>query len=212
VGGTEIKNFYYMQEDKNISKKEKILRKVAWRLRSLIGISPNGLSFVRVFGTPWIAILLIETLSRESVLLAILTIVLYSLIVLTDLFDGPLARAIQTKSGVAAHDSGYGGVLDRVSDKLLIVFSLVPFGAHPLIVVIITGESFLLYQALHAQSKKKKQATYVGKIKMLLQTFLLPLLLAEMFIMNPIYIPAVNAYMALTVIFTALSVVSHYRK
>ncbi len=194
-----------------ISTKEKILRKIALQLRSLTGISPNDLSFARVFLAPWITLLLIETLGRENIKIAVATIILYMFVVLTDLFDGPLARAMQ-EDGKNTHDVGYGGVLDRVGDKLLIVFSLVVFGAHPLIVLIIIGESLLAYQALHAKTTKKKQATYAGKIKMLLQTFLMPLLLVNVFYENETFALVVTLYMVIATIFTGMSVVSHYRK
>ena len=166
---------------------------------------------MRVFLTPWIALLLIETLKKESFALAIVVLVLYLLAVLTDLFDGPLARAMQ-EEGDITHNIGYGGVLDRVSDKFLIVFSLVPFGANPLIITIIIGESLLLYQTLHAKTIKKKQATSAGKTKMLLQTFLMPLLLVNIFYENEVFAVVVTSYMTITVFFTVLSVVSHYRK
>ena len=104
-----------------ISKKEKVLRKISLRLKKLTGISPNNLSFIRVFLTPWITLSLIEALERDSVTFAITALSLYLIAVLTDLFDGPLARAVQ-EEGDTKHNVGYGGVLDRVSDKLLIVF------------------------------------------------------------------------------------------
>lgn len=179
-------------------------------LHRTIGITPNGLSLVRIFLTPWITLLLIETLARGSVSLAVASVSLYALVALTDLFDGPLARALVAEEP-HSHDVGYGGALDRISDKLLIVFSLVPFGANPFLVAIIIGESALLYQALHATSTKKKQATYIGKIKMNLQTLLMPILLfahlsgGEGIAMFSFW------YAGLSALFTFLSVWSHFR-
>jgi phosphatidylglycerophosphate synthase len=193
-----------------VSKKEQFLRKVALFIHKKTGLSPNILSLMRIFLSPWIALLVIESLRKESVPLALFSIGLYFVIVVTDIFDGPLARAINDKKE-HAHDVGYGGMLDRVSDKMLIVFSLVPFGVGPVTAAIIIGESFLGYQALHAKTVKEKQATSVGKIKMALQTFLMPLLLLDIFVVGDMFRLFVFAYAVLTVFFTFSSVWSHYR-
>lgn len=195
-----------------ISSKERILQKVGLFLYGTFGVSPNGLSMVRIFGTPWVALLVTESIKRHSAVLAILTIVSYVAVVLTDLVDGPLARAIAADPD-STRDVGYGGALDRISDKLLIVFSLIPFGTNPYIVAIIIGESILLHQALFAKTTKAKQATYIGKIKMVLQTFLMPIILLGVFAggsSNTVSL-GITAYAALTTLFTFLSVLSHYR-
>lgn len=192
-----------------MSPKERVLRQVGMWLHKTTGITPNGLSLLRIFLTPWITLLIIETIRTMSVSYAVAAIVLYFFAVLTDLFDGPLARALVAE-GNTEHDVGYGGALDRVSDKLIIVFSLVPFGLNVYVAAIILGESVLLYQALHAKTTKKKQATYVGKIKMTLQTMLMPLLMVSMFV--PVHPYGVTGFMMLVVLFTILSVVSHYKK
>lgn len=176
-----------------------------------MGITPNGLSLLRIFFTPWIALLIIETLRTESVLLFWLTIGVYFFAVLTDLFDGPMARAMVARSA-ESHDVGYGGVLDRISDKLIIVFSLIPFGFDPFIVLIILGESMLLYQALHATTTKAKQAVNIGKIKMTLQTFLMPLLLFSTIYKDVLSPKCIVVFLGLVVLFTFFSVVTHYRK
>lgn len=194
-----------------MTQKEKLLRKVAWRLRKVTGISPNGLSFIRVFGTPWILLLLIETLSRGNGVLGMVAVAVYFFVVLTDFFDGPLAREMEER-GDTTHDVHYGSALDRISDKLLVVFSLIPFGAHPLIVLIVIGESALLYQALYAKDTKKRKATYIGKVKMFLQTFLMPFLLMGVFYENLMLSRVVLVYMGVVALFTMLSIVSHYRK
>jgi phosphatidylglycerophosphate synthase len=192
-----------------MSPKERVLQQIGMWMHRWFGITPNGLSLMRIFCTPWITLLIIETIRTMSAVYAVCALALYVFAILTDLFDGPLARALVAQ-GTVSHDVGYGGALDRISDKLIIVFSLVPFGFNVFITAIILGESILLYQALHATTTKKKQATYVGKIKMTLQTILMPLLLVSMFI--PMHMYFVNGYMGLVVLFTFLSVMSHYKK
>jgi phosphatidylglycerophosphate synthase len=147
-----------------MSPKERVLQQIGMWMHRWFGITPNGLSLMRIFCTPWITLLIIETIRTMSAVYAVCALALYVFAILTDLFDGPLARALVAQ-GTVSHDVGYGGALDRISDKLIIVFSLVPFGFNVFITAIILGESILLYQALHATTTKKKQATYVGEDK-----------------------------------------------
>ena len=191
--------------------KEYVLQKIALWAHLKIGITPNGLSLLRIFLTPWIMLLVVETIHTESVMFFWLTLGVYFFAILTDLFDGPLARAMVARSP-QSHDIGYGSVLDRISDKLIIVFSLIPFGFDPFIVLIIIGESMLLYQALHATTTKAKQAVYIGKIKMTLQTFLMPVLLISILYTNILPVKYTFVFLCIVVLFTFLSVVTHYKK
>jgi len=158
-----------------------------------------------VFSAPWLALLVSKIISEKSLTLTLITIILYSLIVLTDLLDGILARAI---SKTENHDHSQGGMLDRLSDKILIIFMLIPFGFNLFTFLIILAESILAFQAIHSPAHKK-QAKYVGKIKMVLQTFLIPILILQISI-NFIPEMIIYTYIIVTIIFTCASVYSHY--
>jgi|GEM_PF-2059921 len=183
----------------------KITEKFVFFLHKKYGITPDILTYVRIFGAPWLALLISKIVSGKSATLTIITILLYLVIIFTDLIDGILARKI---SKTDAHDHSYGGMLDRLGDKILIIFLLIPFGLNLFTFLIILGESLLAYQALHA-THDKKQAKIYGKAKMLLQSFLILILVVqttwnifpEMFIYT---------YIIITIIFTYISVYSHY--
>ncbi len=183
----------------------KITEKFALHLNRRFGITPNALTYTRIFAAPWLALLVSEILSDKSPALAIITIIIYLLIITTDVLDGILARAISKER---SHDHFAGGMLDRLADKILIIFILIPFGLNLFTFLIILAESILAYQAIHSQGRKK-QATRTGKSKMFLQAFLVPILilwkttnfLPDMF---------VYTYIVVTIIATYASVYSHY--
>ena len=193
---------------------EKIFQKIGLFLYHRFHITPNGLSYSRIFATPWIVLLIAESIKAQSVYLGIITVVMYTSVVLTDAIDGPLARALilSEQEQDHPHDMKHGAILDRISDKILIVFCLIPFGMNIFIILIIFGESMLAYQALLSKTLKRKQATQVGKIKMLLQTVLVPVMLLAYVTKNNIFVESVNILLAITAIFTLLSVISHYKK
>ena len=184
---------------------KEILEKFVLFLYKKYGITPDFLTYIRVFSAPWLALLVSKIISEKSLTLTLITIILYSLIVLTDLLDGILARAI---SKTENHDHSQGGMLDRLSDKILIIFMLIPFGFNLFTFLIILAESILAFQAIHSPAHKK-QAKYVGKIKMVLQTFLIPILILQISI-NFIPEMIIYTYIIVTIIFTCASVYSHY--
>jgi len=184
---------------------KEILEKFVFFLYKKYGITPDFLTYIRVFSAPWLALLVSKIISEKSLTLTLITIILYSLIVLTDLLDGILARAI---SKTENHDHSQGGMLDRLSDKILIIFMLIPFGFNLFTFLIILAESILAFQAIHSPAHKK-QAKYVGKIKMVLQTFLIPILILQISI-NFIPEMIIYTYIIVTIIFTCASVYSHY--
>ncbi len=184
---------------------KKILEKFVLFLHKKYSITPNVLSYIRIFSAPWLALLVSKILSNKSLTLALITVVLYSLVIVTDLLDGILARVIsKTKN----HDHSHGGMLDRLSDKILIIFMLIPFGLNLFTFLIISAESILAFQALYSPSHKK-QATRAGKIKMFLQAFLIPILILQV-VTNFIPEMITYTYIIVTIIFTYVSVYSHY--
>ena len=184
---------------------KKNLEKFALFLYKRYGITPDTLTYIRIFSAPWLALLVTKIISGQSFRLAVITIIFYFLVVATDFLDGIIARAISKNE---AHDHAHGGMLDRISDKILIIFLLIPFGLNLFTFLIILAESMLAFQAIHSPDDKK-QATQAGKIKMVLQTFLTPILIINI-TTNLITEMIVYAYIIITIIFTYVSVYSHY--
>ncbi|HEV7423914.1 MAG TPA: CDP-alcohol phosphatidyltransferase family protein [Candidatus Paceibacterota bacterium] len=171
------------------------------------GITPNVLTYTRIFAAPWLALFVSYSISSKSHVLVIFTLVFYVLIIGTDFLDGILARHI---SKTEVHDHIWGAMLDRLSDKILIIFMLIPFGLNFLSVSIIAGESFLAYQAISSPSDKKR-ATKAGKLKMFFQALLIPILIlwkTTHFVSDWIaYI-----FIITTILLTYISVYSHFFK
>lgn len=184
---------------------KKIPEKFVLYLHKKYGITPDILTYIRIFAAPWLALLISKIISSKSLKLAIITIILYFLVVATDFLDGILAREI---SKTASHDHSYGGMLDRIADKILIIFVLVPFGLNLFTFLIISAESILAFQALNSPSHEK-QANRAGKIKMVLQTLLIPILILQM-VTNLIPDMLVYTYIIITIISTYTSIYSHY--
>ncbi len=184
---------------------KEILEKFVLYLHKHYGLTPNFLTYTRIFSAPWLALLISETIRDKSLKLTIVTIVLYVLVVITDFLDGILARAISKEK---SHDHQQGGMLDRISDKILIIFLLIPFGFNLFTFLIILAESILAFQAIHSPSHKK-QASQAGKIKMFLQAFLIPVLILQI-TTNLLPDMFVYVYMIVTIIATYTSVYSHY--
>lgn len=197
---------------------KKYLEKFVLFLHKKYGITPDALTYVRIFAAPWLALFISKILSSKSLTLAIIFLVFYILVVITDLFDGILARAISktparnafstADAGRENHNHSHGGMLDRLADKILIIFLLIPFGLSLFTFLIILAESILAFQTIYSPSDKK-QATNAGKIKMVLQTLLIPILILQA-ITNFIPVMVIYTYIIITIIFTYISVYSHY--
>lgn len=184
---------------------KKMIKKFVLFLHKKYGITPDILSYIRIFSAPWLALLISKIISGKSLTLTLITIALYILIVATDFLDGILARAISKEE---THDHSQGGMLDRISDKILIIFMLIPFGLNLFTFLIILAESTLVFQAIFSLSHEK-QATRAGKIKMVLQTLLIPILILQT-VLNFVPEMVVYTYIVITIIFTYISVYSHY--
>ncbi|MCM2339423.1 MAG: CDP-alcohol phosphatidyltransferase family protein [Burkholderiales bacterium] len=184
---------------------KKHLEKFVLFLHKKYKITPDILTYIRIFSAPWIALLISKVLSGKSLSLSIITIVIYILVVSTDLLDGILARAI---SKTNEHDHAHGGMLDRIADKILIITLLIPFGLNLFTFLIILAESILLFHVLFAPSEEK-QAHKAGKIKMILQTILIPILILNTTI-NIAPEMLVYIYIIITIIASFVSVYSHY--
>ena len=184
---------------------KKILEKFILFLYRKYGLTPDVLTYIRIFSAPWLALLISMVLSDNNIKLTIITIVLYLLIIATDFLDGILARAI---SKTEEHDHYHGGILDQISDKILIIFILIPFGLNLFTVLIILAESLLAFQVLNFPNRQK-QVTYTEKIKKWLQILLIPILILQA-VISSIPDMAVYVYIIITIIFTYLSVYTHF--
>lgn len=184
---------------------KKYLEKFVLFLHKKYGITPDILTYIRIFSAPWLALLISKIISNKSLTLAIITIILYAIVVSTDLLDGILARALpKTKD----HDFSHGGMLDRLSDKILMILLLIPFGFNLFTFLIVSAESILAFQALFSPAHEK-QAGRAGKIKMVLQTLLIPILILQV-VTN--FIPDIFTYIYIiaVIVSTYTSVYSHY--
>ena len=83
---------------------KKYLEKFVMFLHKKYRITPDILSYIRIFSAPWLALLVSQILSSKSLTLTIVTIILYILIIATDFLDGILARAISKEE---KHDHPY---------------------------------------------------------------------------------------------------------
>jgi phosphatidylglycerophosphate synthase len=184
---------------------KKILEKFILFLHRKYGLTPDILTYIRIFSAPWLALLISRILAKGGLILAIITIILYLKVVATDFWDGILARAI---SKTEEYDHYHGRLLDKLSDKILIIFILIPFGLNLFTVLIILAESLLVFQTLRFPDFEMK-ANYVEKIKKWLQIFLIPILILQA-VMSSIPDMAVYAYIVVTIIFTYFSVYSHF--
>ncbi len=183
---------------------KKTLEKFVLFLHKKYGITPDILTYIRIFSAPWLALFISKILIHKSITLTIIILLFYFLIISTDFLDGILARAIPENKH---HDHSYGGMLDRLADKILIIFILIPFGFNLFTFLLILAESILAFQALFSPNDKK-QALKAGKIKMILQTFLLPILILQAVTNFPDMVAYL--YIILTIIATYVSVYSHY--
>ncbi|MCX6751548.1 MAG: CDP-alcohol phosphatidyltransferase family protein [Candidatus Nomurabacteria bacterium] len=184
---------------------KKYLEKFVLFLHKKYGITPNILTYIRIFSAPWLALLISKILSGKSLMLAIITIILYILVVSTDFLDGILARALPKTEN---HNHSHGGMLDRLADKILIIFLLIPFGLNLFTFLIILAESMLIFQAMHSL-EYKKQINYTEKIKIVLQILLIPILMLQA-VMNFVPEMIVYVYIIITIISTYVSLYSHY--
>lgn len=190
---------------KKLEKIKKHLEKFVMFLYKKYGITPDILTYIRIFSAPWIALLITKIISGESKILTIITVLLYLIIIFTDFLDGILARAISKEE---KHDHFQGGMIDRLGDKILIILLLIPFGINLFTFLIILAESLLAFQAIHGIAEKKQAGNY-GKIKMLFQAFLIPILLLQI---SFSFLPEmfVYTYIIITIVFSYISVYSHY--
>jgi CDP-diacylglycerol--glycerol-3-phosphate 3-phosphatidyltransferase len=145
--------------------------------------APNALTIFRILSIPGlVVVLLIQFKGKELVALFV-----FLLAVLTDSLDGILARRRK-------QITVFGQLLDPIADKLLITsvfICLVQLGAVPAwMVVIIIGREIAVtgFRSIASSKGITIPASRLGKIKMLLETITICLLILGEKFPGPIFI------------------------
>lgn len=181
-----------------ITPTDKILAKTVLPLLPR-GVTPNHITISRFLSIPFVLMLLIAERYSEGVLL-------FAFSAFSDAIDGALAR---TKNMV----TDWGKMFDPLADKLLVgitaAVAVTKFISVYLTLVIITIELFLI---LNAYYKKKYQNTVVqaeitGKIKMILQSVGIVLLLVYAITSAPILLTLATWALLISIVFALWSLV-----
>ncbi|MFA6585742.1 MAG: CDP-alcohol phosphatidyltransferase family protein [Candidatus Paceibacterota bacterium] len=109
-----------------------------------------------------------------------------------------------------SNDHSHIKTLDRLSDKILIIFMLIPFGLNLFTFLIISAESIFAFQAIYSKEHPKTDDR-IEKAKIILQVFLIPILILQIVTS---FIPElfVYLYMVITIISTYTSIYSRYSR
>jgi phosphatidylglycerophosphate synthase len=176
---------------------KKILEKFAFFLHKKYGITPDILTQIKIFTAPWLALLMVKVVSGKSLRLAIVIIILYILAVATDFFSKILTRTIPQEN-----------ILSQISGKILIIFCLIPFGFNLFTFFIVLAESVLVFQTIHSPGHREP-ASRIEKIKMVLQTLLIPILILQV-VTSIIPEMIVYLYIIATIVFTYIPIYSRF--
>lgn len=124
-------------------------------------LTPNQLSFSRMLFSPILVFLMWKNIYLE------VTKILFVIIAITDILDGPLARARKQYSK-------WGGFLDGFSDKILIcplVFILLSRHNNWLVFLVCLNDATSLLLAIFAfKNKLEVKSNILGKCKMVFQS------------------------------------------
>jgi phosphatidylglycerophosphate synthase len=160
-------------------------------------VRPNFLTVFRFVTIPFVAILLIQGDYLNGFWL-------FSLSAFSDALDGALAR---TRNQI----TDWGIVFDPVADKLLIgtVAAIVITKAiNPLMAGLIIGmEILMISSAYHRYRGRFVPAKVPAKIKMILQSVGVALLLLGLLIVSPILLTVATYVLIISVVFSFLSLV-----
>ncbi|HAS80854.1 MAG: hypothetical protein UR25_C0004G0051 [Candidatus Nomurabacteria bacterium GW2011_GWE1_32_28] len=182
-----------------------MLEKFVLFLHKKHGITPNILSYIRIFSAPFLALFISQILLNKNLTLTIITLILYILIVSTNLVKTIFNNSIpKTKN----YDHFHEEILGNLSNKVLIIFLLIPFGLNLFTFFIISAELILVFQDLYSPSNKK-QKKYIEKTKIILQILLIPILILQI-VTNFVPEMIIYTYIIITIIYTYISVYSNY--
>lgn len=175
----------------------KIFEKFIFFLHKKYGITPDILTYIKIFAAPWLALCIARVLSGKSLKFAIVIVILYILVVATDFFEQIPTRTVPEEN-----------ILNQISGKILIIFALIPFGLNLFTFLIVLAESILTFQVIHSPSHEK-QASRTEKTKIILQMLLIPVLIMQV-VTNFIPEIVIYLYIIITIIFTYIPIYSRF--
>ena len=184
---------------------KELIKKFILTLHEKYGIIPSILTYIKIFSAPWLALLISKILLDKSSALTIFTLIIYILIISTSFLNKILEQKI---SKIEKKKYQNQDILDSLSDKILIIFILIPFGLNLFTFLIISAESILALQILYSINYKKQKDIYT-KIKIILQALLIPILILQV-ITGFVPEMAIYTYIIITIIFTYASLYSHF--
>lgn len=179
-----------------------ILSKFTLFLQKKYNLTPVAFSYIRIFAAPWLALLISKILDSKSLKLGVIALVLYFLVIATHWLRKSLIHSTENYS------DNEGDKLDLLSDKIFIIFILIPFGFNLFTFLIILAESILAFQAIHSPHHINETKN-TEKIKIVLQAFLIPVLILQL-VTNLIPDMLVYVYIILAILATYVSLFKHF--
>lgn len=162
-------------------------------------VRPNFLTVFRFITVPFVAFLLIQGDYLNGFWL-------FSISALSDALDGALAR---TRKQI----TDWGIVFDPVADKLLIgvvAVIVISKAISPLMAALIIGmEIVLVLSSYYRFRGRLVPARLLGKIKMILQSVGVSLLLLGLFMISPLLITIATYTLIISLFFSVMSLVSY---
>ena len=133
-------------------------------------ITPNQLSYVRVAVGVFLAFLLFYLDIQDK----LIVLSLFSFGILTDLFDGPVARYFK-------EETNFGATLDPVADRILIlpiaIYSLFPHYRWLLLIILLVEGIHGIVSIFHKSHIPTAKANIFGNTRMVLVSFVFIIIL-----------------------------------
>lgn len=134
---------------------------------------PNKLTILRIILVPILLVLIYNI--NDSLLMSVISVVMFLLISLTDMLDGHIARSRNLITD-------FGKFLDPLADKILVISTMIAFidmgYISSIAVIIIIMREFLVtsLRLVASSSKKVIAASNLGKLKTVFQMIVLTIL------------------------------------
>lgn len=163
-------------------------------------VKPNHITVFRMLATPWVVVLLLQENFRWA-------IPAFLLVALTDSVDGSLAR-------VRKQITNWGKIWDPIADKILIgsviyVIVMRYLDFYLGIFIILLEVSFIILGWYRLKRGYSVEANLMGKVKMILQSLGVLILLVSIYTGWASLLPFSQATFYLAIIFAVLSLFSH---
>lgn len=174
-------------------------RLISWLILPVIPswVTPNQVTLLRFFLVPFVVyLLMVEEFRRGAIL--------FGLAALTDALDGAMAR-------YRNQITEWGKIYDPLADKLLVGTAVgvlvTKYVSEYLAAAIIFVEVLLIVNAFYKNQAEGKviQAVWAGKLKMILQSSAILLLLVSLIFFIPSLIAAVTGLLYLSLLFALIS-------